>query len=79
MIVILTEQVTDSTPIHIGTPITFYIPYIEWIAIMILIVLGIVFIFRIGQRVIKLLDLIIIEKQNHKLSVKDKKDKNSLN
>ncbi|WP_308722523.1 hypothetical protein [Paenibacillus polysaccharolyticus] len=79
VIIILTAQVTDSTPIHIGTPITFYIPYIEWIATFILLVIGIVFIIRIGKRIIKLMDLIIIEKQNHKLSVKDKKDKNSLN
>lgn len=68
MIVILagpvTEDViTDSTQVHLGTPITYYIPYIEWVFTMVLIIIGIVFIFRIGRRVIKLLDIVILEKQ----------------
>lgn len=76
MIVILAEPVTeefitDSNPVHLGTPITSYIPYIEWIAYMIFLILGIIFIVRIGVRVIKLLDLMIIEKK----AIKDNKKK----
>lgn len=66
----------SSIPVHIDTPLLSYIPFIEWLLVIIIILIACTFLVRIGTSILKLLDLMIIEKTNKNKLLSEKNGKN---